>query len=54
MIDTEWLYQYLEEESLHYLTQHDPYDGVVSEFYFNTFAEIDHYVEKYSIPVTLK
>ena len=54
LINDEWLYQHLEDEGLHYLTQHHPEDGVVGEFYFYTLPELKEYVEKYNIPVIIK
>lgn len=53
MSKSKWIYQYLKDESLYYLTEHHPQEGVVSEFYFNTFPELEMYVISNNLPISI-
>lgn len=48
-----WLYQYLTEENLYYLSEHHPEDGVLGEDCFETFTELEKYVKDNNIPIRL-
>lgn len=51
-----WLYQYLEDEKLHYLTEHHPEDGVLGEHFYEVheFDELKKFVYENKIPVSLE
>jgi len=46
---TTWHKQYLRDESLYYLTELHPEDGILGEFFFNTQKEMDTYIKKNKI-----
>jgi hypothetical protein len=39
-----WKHQYLKEEKLHYLTEHHPNDGILTELFFETPWELYDYI----------
>tara|TARA_R110000824_G_scaffold106610_11_gene252071 strand:+ start:3146 stop:3541 length:396 start_codon:yes stop_codon:yes gene_type:complete len=51
-----WNYQFLENEKLHYLTEHHPEDGVLGEHFYevNEFHELEKFVSDNRIPVSLE
>lgn len=49
---TEWKYQYIISENIHYLTEHHPEDGIISELFFKTWDEYDDYIKENEITIT--
>jgi hypothetical protein len=51
-----WNYQFLENEKLHYLTEHHPEDGVLGEHFYeeNEFNELSKFISENKIPVSLE
>lgn len=41
---TEWLYQYLTDENIHYLVEMHPEEGIISELFFDTHDEYREYI----------
>ncbi len=51
VVTTYYLYQFLEDENLHYLSHHSSLHGVIGEEFFETYEEYKRYTKEHNLKV---